>query len=279
MLLTSGCAAPANHARPAADRSATPSDSPSTTPLRLPVGRPDSYRIARLTLSMSYRLRDQERRPLRVFVRYPEVPATDVGRLGRGNFPLIVFAPGYRQCASSYDVLLRHWASAGYVVAALQFPLTSCHAAVPDENDLVHQPHDVSVVTSRLLARSARQSGPLAGLINPAEIGIAGHSDGGDTVAAVADNTCCMDRRVRAVVVLAGAEWPPLPRRYGARRPPPILFVQGSADTWNLPSVSIQLYRADRTGIRYPLDLPGADHFQSLRSERPTRADCGQGDP
>jgi hypothetical protein len=39
------------------------------------------------------------------------------------------------------------------------------------------------------------------------------------------------------------------------------MFVQGTADTWNFPAASLQLYRADGTGPRYYLDLPGADHF------------------
>jgi hypothetical protein len=40
-----------------------------------------------------------------------------------------------------------------------------------------------------------------------------------------------------------------------------MLFVQGTADTWNPPAASIQLYTADTTGIRYYLELFGADHF------------------
>src|SRR5260370_35076455 len=40
-----------------------------------------------------------------------------------------------------------------------------------------------------------------------------------------------------------------------------MLFVQGTADTWNKPQLSLQLYGADRTGTRYYLDLPGANHF------------------
>jgi hypothetical protein len=66
---------------------------------------------------------------------------------------------------------------------------------------------------------------------------------------------------VAAAVVLAGAEWPPMPGRYFARAAPPMLFVQGTDDTWNPPEASRQLYRADTVGPRYYLDLFGADHF------------------
>ncbi len=36
-------------------------------------------------------------------------------------FPLILFAPGYQQCAAAYGDILQTWASAGYVVAAVTF--------------------------------------------------------------------------------------------------------------------------------------------------------------
>ena len=195
-------------------------------------------------------------------VRYPVIPAAAASdTLARGLFPLLVFAPGYRQCDRVYRILLREWASAGFVVAAVEFPRTNCHVNAPDESDLVNQPGDVAGVIRQLVAISRRPHGALAGLVNPAEIAVAGHSDGGDTVAAVAANTCCRDRRVAAAIVLAGAEWPPLPGRYFARPAPPMLFVQGTADTWNPPAASMQLYRADTAGPRYYLDLFGTDHF------------------
>ena len=125
---------------------------------------------------------------------------------------------------------------AGYVVAAVEFPRTNCHVAHPDEGDLVNQPADVASVIRRLLAVSTRSHDVLTGLVNPVKIAVAGHSDGGDTVAALAGNTCCLDRRVKAAIVLAGAEWPPLPGAYFAAAAPPILFVQGTADTWNPPA-------------------------------------------
>ena len=40
-------------------------------------------------------------------------------------YPLIVFAHGYSASPQVYEPLLRHWAAAGYVVAAPQFPLSS----------------------------------------------------------------------------------------------------------------------------------------------------------
>ena len=179
-----------------------------------------------------------------------------------GPFPLLLFAPGFRQCPGAYSDLLQAWASAGYVVAAVNFPRTNCHLGTEAwEADLVNQPHDMSYVLTRLLALNARPGDPFSGLLDPHEVGAAGQSDGGDTVAALAANTCCTDRRLKAVAVLSGAEWPPMPGRYFPGRVPPMLFTQGSADTINPPWMSLQLYHADGAGARYYLDLFGASHL------------------
>jgi fermentation-respiration switch protein FrsA (DUF1100 family) len=181
-----------------------------------------------------------------------------------GPLPLLMFAPGFMQCSGPYSALLRAWASAGYVVAAVNFPRTSCRAgAGAYEPDLVNQPRDLTYALTSLLALSASPHDLFSGLLDRYEIGAAGQSDGGDTVAALAANGCCTDPRLTAVTVLSGAEWPPMPGRYFPRgsATPPMLIVQGSADTINPPWTSVQLYRADSAGARYYLDLPGADHM------------------
>jgi predicted dienelactone hydrolase len=201
------------------------------------------------------------RRRLVTMIRYPSSRRTAAERPAAGQFPLLVFAPGFMQCGGPYAHLLRAWASAGYVVAVVDFPRTDCHVgAAAVEADLVNQPYDMSFVISRLLARSAHRRDLFSGLLNRHQIAAVGHSDGGDTVAALAANTCCADRRLVAAAVLSGAEWPPMPGRYFAHRAPPMLFTQGSADTLNPPWMSRQLYNADSPRARYYLDLFGADH-------------------
>jgi Cutinase len=179
----------------------------------------------------------------------------------RGPFPLLLFAPGFQQCADSYGGLLAAWASAGYIVAAVNFPHSDCRAgAAATEADMINQPGDVSYVLTQLLALSGRPGDAMSGLVNRRELAVAGHSDGGDTVAALAANTCCADHRLAAVAMLSGAEWPPMPGRYFAAGAPPMLFAQGSADTVNPPWTSRQLYEDDGNAARYYLDLFGADH-------------------
>lgn len=249
---------PSHPAAAAASRTAAARPRP---PWRLPVGTPGRYQVAQTGLALVDRSRaGLGPRALPTAVRYPVIPAP--GRaLARGLFPLVVFAPGYLQCESSYAALLSSWASAGYVVAAVDFPRTSCHASDPDEDDLSNQPADLAYVIRQVLALSGAPRGALAGLVNPAEVAVAGHSDGGDTVAALAAGSCCADPLVRAAIVLAGAEWPPLGGTYFAGASPPVLFVQGDADPVNLPADSIAMYAADRTGPRFYLDLLGAGHF------------------
>ena len=201
------------------------------------------------------------RRTLLVNIRYPRAQGSSGGRPARGPFPLIMFAPGFMQCDGPYSDLLDAWASAGYVVAAVNFPRTDCRVgAEAYEPDLVNQPWDMSYALSRLLELSAQPGGALSGLLNSRQIAAAGQSDGGDTVAALAANTCCTDHRLAAVAVLSGQEWPPTPGRYFPGGAPPMLFVQGSADTINLPWTSVQMYTADQAAARYYLDLFGATH-------------------
>jgi dienelactone hydrolase len=178
------------------------------------------------------------------------------------GFPVLLFAPGFMQCADPYSHLLRAWASAGYVVVAVDFPRTDCHVgARAFEPDMINQPGDMSFVLTRILVLSSQPGNSFSGLLNAREVGAAGQSDGGDTVAALAANSCCADHRVKAVAVLSGAEWPPMPGRYFSGGAPPMLFAQGTADTINPPQTSRQLYRQDPDRLKYYLDLLGANHL------------------
>jgi len=259
-------------ARPGRAGSGTPapsrSSSPPREPVRLPVGTIGHYAVARERLTLTEHP-GAGPRVLQTVVRYPVIPprAAGAARLARGLFPLLVFAPGYLQCEGSYGSLLRTWASAGYVVAAVNFPVTSCLARGP-ESDLVNQPRDMAFVIRQMLGISGSRHGALAGLVDPAQIAVAGHSDGGDTVAALVGNTCCLDHKVAAAIVLAGGEWPAMRGTYFPAGTPPVLFVQGSADPINPPSASLQMYRADR-GTRFYLNLYGASHLPPYEGSQP----------
>jgi predicted dienelactone hydrolase len=201
---------------------------------------------------------------------YPVARQSADSPAAHGPFPLLMFAPGFQQCDTTYTDLLKAWAGAGYVVAAVNFPHTNCHVgAAANEADLVNQPQDVSYALTRTLALSAQPHTILSGLVDRQDIGEAGQSDGGDTVTALAADTCCTDRRVKAAAVLSGAEWASMPGSYFTGAAPPMLFVQGSADTINPPWTSVQLYSADHENVRFYLDLFGATHMEPYSGTSP----------
>jgi dienelactone hydrolase len=285
VVLAAGCGSSASPvvsipAKPSALVSSAPSvrDSPGAAgPARaLSPGVAGRYRVGERQMvvtepaNVGVTGRHLGERSLLTVIRYPADRGASGSWAAGGPFPLVMFAPGFRQCSSTYENLLRAWASAGYVVASVDFPRTSCQVtATAYEPDLVNQPGDVSYVLGTLLALSGRPGDFFSGRLNPREVAAAGQSDGGDTVAALGANTCCQDHRLKAVAVLSGAEWAPMPGRYFTGAAPPMLFVQGSADTINPPWTSVQLYRADRASARYYLDLFGADHMVPYTGDNP----------
>ncbi len=116
----------------------------------------------------------------------------------------------------------------------------------------------MSFVISRLLAANLSGESPLHGLVNPSRIAVAGQSDGAESVFAMAFERPWHDRRVRAAVILSGAE---LGRHIGlVSRTPPLLAVQGTADRINSPIYPRDLFGAvDRP--RFLLLLRRAGHL------------------
>lgn len=207
-------------------------------------------------------------RRLPTVVRFPHVTGGTVQQRAR-RYPLIVFAHGYDLTAGNYRRLLQNWARAGFVVAAPDLPGESARApGGPNRGDILNQPADLRFVVGRLLALSARRSGVLSGVIAPPPVGVAGHSDGGDTALAVAYDSRYRDRRVGAAVILAGADLPGIaPFRFPASGPP-LLAVQGSADPINPPSATEAFW--DRAPApKLLLTLPGAGHYGPYMTDRP----------
>jgi fermentation-respiration switch protein FrsA (DUF1100 family) len=197
-------------------------------------------------------------RPVETVVRYPA--AGD-------SYPLVVFGHGFALTPASYARLLRAWTEAGYVVAAPVFPLGNAAApSGPNESDLINQPDDMKFVITTLLALNARSNSVLDGKIDPSRIAAAGHSDGAETALAVAYDHRFRDRRVRAALVLSGAALPGM----GAfpRGGPPLLAVQGTADTINSPATSAGFFELARRP-KFLLWLLGASHLPPYTSQQP----------
>jgi dienelactone hydrolase len=189
-----------------------------------------------------------------------------------GPFPLLVFGHGFDVTPSLYEGLLRGWAQAGYVVAAPVFPLENADApGGANEADLANQPADMRLVISRMLASSASATGPLAGMLDPGAIAVAGHSDGGDTALAVGYDPRFRDRRVGAAVILSGAEIPAAGAFTFAPGAPPLLATQGTADTINPPALTDVFFEAAQRP-KYLLRLLGAGHLPPYSQQQPQLA-------
>lgn len=241
--------------------------SPTTT-----TTTPSSFTVAQLTLPLVDTTRTATvdghtgPRQLPTTVWYP------VG--APGERPLVVFATGYLQCPAAYGPLLQSWATAGFIVAAPTFPLTSCAVpGEPQESDELNQPADMAFVIRQLLAASATGTpgnGKFLGRINPQQVAVAGQSDGGNTVVALAFNTCCMSVPVKAALVLSGEQLPSFHGTFFPPGSPPMLVVQGTADPINPLADSQQLYADDQSGPKAMVLLDGAGHLTPYEGTNPT---------
>ncbi len=177
-----------------------------------------------------------------------------------GPYPLIVFAHGLGSDPNQYEKLLSYWAAAGFVVAAPRFPLTNDHTpGGPDAGDVVDQPGDMSFVLTSVLDASAHPSGTLGDLVNPDEVGAAGHSNGAITTLGLIANTCCRDPRVKAAVVMAGDEVPFSGGTFEMADAPPLLLVHGTADQLLPYPLAIGMFN-DARGPKGLLTIHGGGH-------------------
>ncbi len=192
-------------------------------------------------------------RSLVTYVRYPSS--------GRPPYPLVVFAHGFALAPDDYAPLLEAWARAGYVVAAPEFPVERQNApGGPDQSDLPNEPGDLGFLISQLTSRGS----PLRPLIDPRRVAVAGHSDGGIAVLTAAYDRRERDIRIGAALVLSGAA-PPGFEPVG-RGAPPVLAVQGTADTVNAPSTTATYFERLRRP-RFLLWLLGAPHLAPYSSQ------------
>lgn len=218
-------------------------------------------------------------RALPTDVRYPAIGTPDAGAhpgaapdSAAGPFPLVVFSQGYDVSAEDYAWLLDAWARAGYVVADPTYPLTdpSTPGGV-SEADIVNHPGDLRFVISTLLAAGSDRHSVLHRLVDPARVAIVGHSDGGDVTLAAAANSCCRIPAVKAAVILSGAELSAFGGSYDSAGSVPLLVVQGSDDTINIPGCSAQLYD-QAPPPKYYLNIVGAEHQPPYLDPGATRA-------
>ena len=191
-------------------------------------------------------------RSFETIVRYP------VGL--SGPFPLVVFGHGFAVTPDPYSLLLDSWARAGYVVAAPIFPLENANApGGPNENDLPDQPGDMSLVINNILSPDNAQLAKVADLVDVRHIAVAGQSDGGDTALAAAYDPQDPDPHITAAIILSGAEDPFAHQFAMPPDGPPLLAIQGTADTINPPDQTYAFFQS-AARPKLLLKLLGAGH-------------------
>ena len=179
-------------------------------------------------------------------------------------YPVVVFSHGLGGSFDSSRALLEGWAEAGFVVVAPQFPLTNADTEGSlDAADVQQQPGDVSFVLDRVLDAPAGDD-PLAGLVDPDQVALAGHSNGAITTLGAVANSCCRDDRVDAAIVLSGADAPFADGEYDFADTPPTLWVHGTEDAQVSYDGAVSMFNR-AVGPKGLLTLDGADHATWLR--------------
>jgi dienelactone hydrolase len=121
-----------------------------------------------------------------------------------GPYPMILYSHGHNSFGAEFEPLLRQWASAGYVIAAPDYPLSNKNTpGGADASDLGEQPADAHFVIDRMLASSSKRSGQLSHLVDANNIGASGHSLGALTTYSLVYETCCADKRVKAAAPMS----------------------------------------------------------------------------
>lgn len=204
-------------------------------------------------------------RTLPTLVLYPAQKAGADASPIDGRWPLIVFSHGSTRAGVDYIETLSWWTSAGYVVVAPNFPLSTTGTPGGTAYDGYEaQTHDVAFVIDSVTGDDTALSkgGPtLANMVDSSRIGAGGQSFGAITTLGVVAAKCCADPRVKVATEFAGLLLPfsSGPEIAVTAAKVPILFVHGSED----PTLPYQGDRSAFTTINAPggfLTLVGKGH-------------------
>lgn len=165
-----------------------------------------------------------------------ETPAFRNVDLAPGTFPLVLFSHGNNGIRIQSFFFAAHLASHGYVVASPDHhgnTFVDTLAGIVDDRSAINRPLDMSFLIDELLALNGDPESFLAGAIDPAAIGMSGHSFGGYTTFALAGGTFPLgtftEPRIKAIFPQA-----PSASRFGASFfagiTVPALIVGGSID-------------------------------------------------
>lgn len=166
-----------------------------------------------------------------------------------GLHPVMIYSHGFMSRRTGGSYLAEHLASHGYIVAAMDYPLSRMGAPGGALiKDVVNQPGDISFLLDQLLSWHQQQGHQFYGAIDSGRIAAVGLSLGGLTSTLVAFHPQMGDPRIDAAISLAGPTFNLAPRffRY---RPLPFMMVASPID----PMVAYSTNAAD-----IPERIPGS---------------------
>ncbi|MEA2660320.1 MAG: hypothetical protein QOF64_3185 [Candidatus Binatota bacterium] len=179
-----------------------------------------------------------------------------------GPYPLVLMSHGFTALGSVYGAIASQWASAGYVVAAPDYPLSNNKApGGPVTTDTKNQPADASFVIDQMIATDKSLFGG-NGIIDRDHIGAAGHSLGAITTYGLAYSDCCRDGRIDAAISMSGTTiLVDAPDHYFHGTTTPLLAVHGDADETLPYSLEKSTY-ARATKPKFFVTFKGGSHVR-----------------
>ena len=202
-------------------------------------------------------------RVLPVVLLYPAVgdPAaavSDGATAAPGRFPMVVYSHGVFSSGLERQEALSRWVSAGYVVVAPTFPLSSRPSL--DVTDLPNQPADVEFVAETFRSDVQQPDHPLHDRVLTDCLALAGHSLGGATTLAAAFDPCCGSSEPSAVVDIAGVAVNVTPgASFADADPLPTLIVHGVRDAV-VPYAQSEAAFAQLPGARWFVTITEGQH-------------------
>jgi dienelactone hydrolase len=180
-----------------------------------------------------------------------------------GPYPLILFSHGLGARGVFYQDIIKTWVSAGYVVAAPDYPLSNANAPGGANfgraiGDTKNQPADASFVISEVIKLD--KQGKQFGGIDAKRIGASGHSLGGITTYGLVYSACCRDKRIKAAIPMSGLAGVVEPgEQYFHNGATPLLGTHGNADGTVPYSAGKQAY-TNAQPPKFLLTFIGAGH-------------------